>query len=553
VIRDNNAAFRYLVLNETNARYVDPNNTATQTLLPVILQINVPNNTTVTGQCLLYGFNSTDFSANGDNIEVVIDSATTFKWRRNGGAYTTGVAIASVVSIGANGLKLAFQTTTGFTVSDTWKWQRYNTLPTGDATTSRFVYDKAFYNTDAYFGGISRNIMRVRDGFITNVGYKRVYGKYVGVFNNHLIVGQFAEGVYNAISGVVDPFTAADTPFVLGWSDLNNPDNFFSTDVNEADTYPMPYNDYPDGLTLGITGMGQLGHTNWIYTADSMSSMDYVGLPRVFQILPAHPVGSIYPNGLVKTKVGHYFIARDNIYFFDGVQPRPIGDPVRKKLYSELMPATETYYDVVNGAYDPTKREVSWTYIYKNGSYYQVRQVVYMERYDRWFFRNMPDDSGALGLGCRCTGRTYADTERMLYGGLGAVWGDINAEGVGSILPDLAGASPSYTNPYAETNDLNNNDIFHVKETDGIMIDAGWTSGVTGLEVGFQRRALISEAVSLSALSQRWTNAQPGMKLGVPRGAGRVWRFSFTMYGTKPYGCVLNGWGDTLYDQGMER
>lgn len=555
VMRDANASIRYLILNETNARYVDPTNTATQTLLPCILQIYVPNNTTDTGQCLLYGFNSTDFSAAGDNIEVEIDAATTFKWRRNGGSYTTGVAIASVVSIGANGLKLAFMTTTGFTIGDKWKWQRYNTIPYDAAVTSttNFPYDRALYQTDAYIGGVGRSILRVRDGFITSVGYKRAYGKYVGVYQNHLLIAHFAEGVYNVSTGVADSYDRATTPFVLAWSDLNNPDAMHSTVLNEADQYPMPFNQYPDGVNYGITGMGPVGKTWYVYLADAMSTVDYVGLPNVFQILPAFPVGSIFPSGLVVTKNGHYFIAKDNLYFFNGVQPQPIGDPVRKKLFSELLPPTDARYEWTYGYYDTTNRKVIWRYWTLVGGYYQCREVVYMERYNRWYFRNVPSVDSAAGMNLRCTSRTYQDAERLLYGATGYIVGDINAENVSNIIYDVAGAAPGYTNPMAESSDLFYEDLFLKKESDGIYLDAGWTSGVTGIKTEAQARNLISEAVSLVDTGIVWDGTNPGQRIGLPRAGSRVFRYRFTGTGSKPYGVSINGWGDIIYAHGAER
>ena len=554
IIRDNNASLRYLILNETNARYVNPSATGTQTLLPCILQINVPNNATATGYCLMSGYNSTDFAADGDNIEVTIDAATTFKWRRNGGAYTTGVAIANGVAVGANGLKLYFNATSGFTIGDTWKWQRYNTIPYSGAisSTANFAYSRCFYNTDAYVGGVGRCVLRVRDGFITSVGYNRVYGKYVGIYQNHLVVAHFGQGVYNGSTGVADPFDAKTSPFVVAWSDLDNPDQFFVTSVNETDQYAMPYNEYPDGINQGITGMGLLGRTWYIYLSDSMSTMDYVGLPKVMQILPAFPVGSIFQSGLVVTKNGHYFIARDNVYFFDGTRPQPIGDPVRKKFFSELVDPTNTRWNWTSGFYDPYNRRVIWRYWTNVGGYYQCREMIYSELYGRWYFRNLPSaDSGSSNI--LTAGRTFNDTERLLYGASGTILGEINAENVSGIITDVAALSPTYTNPYAETNDLFYDDLFFIKENDRIGIDAAWTSGVDGIEVGFQARATLGTAVSLSALSQLWTSSQPGIVLGVPRSAGRVLRFSFKGKGTKPYGVVLNGWGEFVYAKQNER
>lgn len=538
---------RYLVLNEQTARYIDPTSTSTQTLIPAITQTKVPNNSTVYGQCLLYGFNSTDFSASGDYIEVKVVSTTQFQWNRNGGAWSGSVTMARDVAIGANGLKVDFFEVTGYTVNDLWRWTRTETIPysSGIASTKNFSYSAAPYLTDVYFGGIGRNVMRVRDGFITSVGYKRVYGKYVSVFQNHLVVSHFREGEYHASNGVTDGYTAATTPFVVGWSDLNAPDNFFATDVNEADTYNIPYSTYPDAVNYGITGQGQLGSTLYIYTAAGISAMDYIGLPNVMQILPKSNIGNLYPNGLVITPAGHYFISQDNIYFFDGLQPKAIGNAVYEKFFGEVLPLnpTDDNSESVLGYYDRFRQEVSWIYWTSTG---QTRQIIYSERFNRWTFRNLPY---ATANKPHAIGRVYNSTSRLLYGGVQKINFDYDStESTSNILLDDF-ANTGYTQPQAETNDLFYRDLYMKKEADSFYLDAGWDSGVTGLELSHSLRTFVSSSVSYTALSGLWTSANEQGKLSLPRGSGRVFRFKFKFSGSKPVGCILNAWGDIVYGE----
>ena len=61
---------RYLILNETNARFMDPATPTTPTVVPCILQVAKPNNTSLTGECLLYGFILTDFPAAASQVDV---------------------------------------------------------------------------------------------------------------------------------------------------------------------------------------------------------------------------------------------------------------------------------------------------------------------------------------------------------------------------------------------------------------------------------------------------------------------------------------------------
>lgn len=552
LIRTNTAALRYLVVNEQTARYVVPTSVATQTLVPAITQTKIPNNTTVYGQLLLYGFNTTDFSVSGDYIEVEIQSATTFRWNRNGGAWTSGVTVARNLAIGANGLKLDFLESTGYTAADLWRWTRTETIPYSSsiASTKNFSYSGAPYLTDVYLGGIGRNVMRVRDDFITSVGYNRVYGKHVAVFQNHLVVSHYATAAHSA-GAPSDPYAAATTPFVVGWSDLNNPDAFFATSVNEADTYSIPYNTCPEDINYGITGLGLLGPTLWLHTAAGMSSMDYVGLPNVMQILPRYNVGSIYHNGLVVTPNGHYFIGQDGFYFFDGNPPRQIGTTIYAKFFSEViqLDPTDDNSESVLGYYDMFRQEVSWIYWLSTG---QCRQIVYSERFNRWTFRNLPYETANKP---RAIGRVYNSATRLLYGGVAKVNFDYDStESTSAILLDDQ-ASAGYTQPFAETNDLFYRDLYLVKEAESFYLDAAWDSGVTGLQLSHSLRNLISTTPAFTALTDLWTPAIIEGRLSLPHGSGRVFRFRFKFSGTKPVGCVLNAWGDVNYgeNQGVKR
>lgn len=561
LVRSSTTQLRYLVVNETNARIVDPASLGTQTKLLTVLQTAVPNNTTSQGQCLLYGINPYDFTGSGDSISVKITATNKLQWRRNAGSWSADLTVDAVVNLGANGLKVAFLADTnytGFNIGDTWVWTASNTVPYSGAVTStvNFPYDSTTYKTDVYLGGIGRNVMRVRDGFITSVGYNRMYGKYVEVYQNHLVVAHAAMGQYHAVSGVSDPYTDADTPFTLAWSHLNDPDQFFATADNEADTYVVPYNSYPDMTNFGVTGLAKMGTSLYIYLPDSIYKMDYVGLPNVMQTLPAwENVGSMFPSGLVNTKRGHYFIGRDNFYFFSGLQPQVIGEPVREKFFSEVVPMLDGYFEKTYGYYDSYRQEVVWTYWTKVGSSYQCKQVVYMEKYNRWTFRNMPSkDSSSNDLLCMCD--MYNSPGQALYGGKDYLYVDYKSGEAGTAQNDLVGGT--FTQPLAETHDLYYDDIYVQKESDALYIDAGWTSGVSGLQASVSMRPYLSSSVSFTNANALWTQSVAEGRIGFPRDGvsptkGRVIRLRFTFSGTSPVGCVLNGWGDQIWSRGGER
>lgn len=556
LVRDKDFNLRYLVLNQKNLFYVDPTNTATQVNVPFVTQDRIPNNITVNGQCLLYGINTTDFAADGDTIDIVIDGATTFKWRRNAGAYTTLVPITTNVAIGANGLKVGFLATTGFTVADAWRWSRADAGGSagGGTAAAAGVYSKAQFGSDNYISSPNGGLIRVRNNFVNGVGYKRIFGKYVAVFQNHLLVGHFREATYSG-GAPVDSYVAATTPFVLGWSDLNNPDCFFSTPVNEAGTYNIPNNRDPEHSQYGITGMGLLNRSFLVYTASGMSTVDYVGLPNVFQTLPAYNVGCAFPGALVITPDFHYFISQDQIYRCNGNAPVAIGEPVRTKFFGEIVAASNANWPLTTGYYDAANQEVIWRYAIgpDANTHYQWRDMVYMEKYNRWYFRNVAYFSTGTPLAL-C--RTYNDPTRLLVGGFAEVLGDLNAEAATAILPDnVTVAGNTYTNPYAETNDLFYEQLFSTKECDGIYMDATWVSGsAKGIKTEFSIRNSLSVAPVMQDCGVLWQpNTDVDARIGLPRAAGRIYRLRFTGYGTKPVGVTINAWGETIYSKGAER
>lgn len=520
------------------------NGTIAQTQIPVVLQTAIPNNVTINGEVLLYGVNLTDFAATNDQIDVVIDGATTFKWRRNGGGYTALVPIAATVAIGANGLTLAFMATDGYTINDTWSWKR-TALPYAGTYPLQKV-ELTNFKADAYITGYDRAILRVRDNIATGVGYKRVWGRYVAVFYNHLMVGQFATSNYSA-GAPVDSYDAKVTPWRLGWSHLNDPDQFFQTDLNEADQYDIPANHHVDVPIQGITGMKPLGNFLITYLPDTMYTTTYVGLPNVMQTDQLNTkVGSMFDNGVVTTPYGHYFIARDNIYRFDGSQVVKVGFPVFNKFMDD-MSASGTIRQQLFGHYDADKCEVQWTYWFSAGVGLQCRQMCYQIDYNRWYFRNMP--STQISQDVRCiTG--YTEFTRRLYGCLQKIYIDEVPFAGGELLDTNTAGTGSYTQPYAETQDLIYGDLLWKKLASSVYPDAFWTfvtsvfNADTALTVAFQARNRASETASLTNLALTWDIATTERILSLPQAAGAVHRYRFKFTGTKPIGCIFSGWQD---------
>lgn len=526
LIRNLNEQLRYLVINHKTARYVDPTSTSTQVQIPVIVQTAKPNNTSVTGECLLYGFNVTDFAATNDEIEIEIQTATTFRWRRNAGSWTSGVAIGPEVALGSNGLKASFQDDDGYTAADVWKWKRsWNHPYTGaDATTDKFTFSVDFYDKDTYIGGLERNIMRLRDDFLTSVGYSRAYGKYVSIFQNHLFVGQYAAGVYDAAIGIKDGFNAARTPFIVGYSHLNNPDQLFSTDLNEADEYRFPQQAAGDLSHLGITGMGELNDRLFVYLPTSIKAGTYVGLPTVMQWNTAHPaVGNLFPAGLVKSVKGHFFISRDDIYLFNGIELKSIGQKVFEKFRNDIVPITDTRYTLTRGDYDSDRGEVIFTYWNLTGGNYQARQMIYQEKTDEWYFRNLPSaTSGATDIFCQTKfTQTYG---KQVYGGSGVVYYDVVN---GTAKKDEG--TDSYTKPLIETIMRDYNFRHATKETSTMLVDYVNSDNHT-MEVSIATGNTFAELGSYTVMgTYNPASHQVGKWFTFPKTVGRVIAFRFRL------------------------
>ena len=541
-VRDNVQAMQYLIINETNARFVSVNNTATQVLLPCVVQTVKPANITLTGECLLWGHNTTDFNAANDTITVAIHTdGSHFRWNRNGGSWSSDLVIGPQVAVGANGLYVSFQGQgaitdyVNFTVGDTWTWKRLNTVPynAAEPTTYDFAYTSDNYNSDTYIGGVDRNILRVRNNFITSVGYTRAYGMHVAVFYNHLFISQYAAGVVSG-GAVVDTFASATTPNILAWSHLNNPDQLFATNINEADQYTCSQQGFVDLANVGITGLSKWRSLLYVFLSDAIYTCQYVGLPNVMQFDQLNSaLGSIFKSGVVRTPMGIYFIGRNDVYVIRSFEPEPIGLKVRSKFFAEVVAGDDVTFQRTTGIYNSFNKEVVWTYFTIVDSYYQQRQMVYCELTDDWYFRNIPCADSA-GSDCTVIGERYDSDGKLLYGYAGNIIAtDLDPDVLPDGTHDVVGASPSYTEPYFETPFLREDtDAWHIKQASALGIDCNWgliadTADTTEVKVGLNATPFVAyDGVAMTDLAQTWT-FQSNDRLSLPRVAYRNIAYRF--------------------------
>lgn len=546
---------KYLLLNESNARFVDPVNPSVQTLIPSVVQISKPNDATLTGECLLSGISALDFTTAGDFFTITTVSATTFTWSKNGGAASAPLTIAqSVVLVGTIALSANFQSqgnpTTDFInypVGSVWAWQRGNATPfsLAEPTSFNVNFPSDCYMRDTYVGAVGRNIMRVRDDMITSVGYTRVYGFHVAVFYNHLFVSQYAPGVYDPVLGITDSFNSLDTPFTLGWSHLNNPDQFFSTLINEADTYEFPTQSYYELNDVGITGLAPWRGLLYVFTTDGCQTGQYVGLPNVMQFTPLNSnVGSIFKCGMVRTPFGIYFIGRNDVYVIRLFEAQAIGIKVRSKFFTEIVGYSDQHFQSTFGTYNPYTKEVIWTYwVLISAGVYQQRQMVYMEQTDDWYFRNLPCAGSTMVSDTLALCPQFGTFGQNLYGYKGQLTQDQPAGSTTGAIVDNASSPGSFTAPAFETPFITyGNDPFHVKQDSGLHIDAYWDLGTQLLVSRANKNLVGSGAATMVQLQETWKPGGTPERLSTPKDAFRqnAMRFQFDNGKQAVYGAIFN-------------
>jgi hypothetical protein len=548
---------QYFMVSPYTARLINPN-TSVNTYIPCVAQTGKPNNTTLTGECLLYGHNTTDFTTDGDKIDVQINTTgALFRWRKNATAWSADIAIGPSVAIGANGLYVSFQgegsTTdyTNFTIGDTWTWTRTAALPTSITALSVLAMNSPVWASEAYANDVyfcaNRVVMRARNNaantvapgqnFVTTVGYTRAYGNRCVVFNNHLFVAQYCAGEPVTTE---DAFEPAGTPFTLGWSHLNNPDQFFATQLNEADEYYLPNQPHADFQGYGITNMVVWRNLLFVFLADAMSTVQYVGLPNVMLITPTNSqVGCISPDGLIKTPSGIYFIGRTDFYRIRDYEPEAIGAKVREVVFGDLYanngPLSQLA-SLITATYNPGAKEVIWTYRYGNStsSLGLTRQVVYCELTDDWYFRNMPSILTTTAQYTMRAATIKLDTDQvMMYStDKNVVFVEQTASSVGTPAKDDIGIT--YTTPQIDTSYMPQSDGFHIKQGSSLHIDAAYSNDGIGIQVGIIPVSLIGAATTApTVLAQTWTTALPDTRLTLPRKAYRhiAYQFKFIASG----------------------
>lgn len=413
-----------LVTNETVRTFNSTMTGSYNTALHVIHQITVPAATGLTKGCRIQIDNVQAIGWTlGQNFEIEIDAATTFKWRVNGGAYTTGVAITTTgVSIGGI-ITVWFLTASGFTVGDRWEWKRTDASNYNFGGTSAGMPDQlpyVFNKGKMYYIAPDSRVMMFDIDHVITVGYRPVYASNLTFFDDHLVLTDYSTSHAQIAS------TARAC--IIGCSDKTDYHTFFSTDVNEADTYILPNNTRedlviegsPDQQVITCVGCFVLQDRLFVVTKKEFYHTPAFGLPIVFSF--SHFCDYADIKSIVIAKQGVYLITESptDITFFDGSSFKNVG--------YKLGDLASTKYDGSSfvGAYNEHSQE----FILSDSN--KKRVFVYQERYERWYSRRTHFASSVTCI--YATGAFSSDKIELFIGG-------------GSLLfvtDQLDSAAPSY-------------------------------------------------------------------------------------------------------------
>lgn len=164
------------------------------------------------------------------------------------------------------------------------------------------------------------------------------------------------------------------------WSDTYNPENFEISETTESDYFDLSVND------VEITGL--LPHRNQvvIFSANSIWTARYVGLPTVYQFEPAYStVGCTHHYSAVEVYDRIYFIGIDDVYVMDSFQIKGIKCAVWPEFSLELKKVSSA-----PATYDKERGIIYWN----TGE----KTFVYSVEENRWTTMDRPYVNDVLSI-----------------------------------------------------------------------------------------------------------------------------------------------------------
>lgn len=334
---------------------------------------------------------------------------------------TTVLWIGSIPNSVAQGYgKVLFLTTNGL-----FNYPDGSPLKTGllDAVGYR-RWSTFLYNNSLYYIN-ELNPLRRNDGSTDVVLANAPSGRYAVPWYDHIVVG-------------FPTYQNSVHPNRVMWSDLYNFGVWEPDAANEADHYDFVEWQLTDFPFCGVTGLGKLGSTLWIYTPTALIPMVYVGKPKVTQVVESgiiSGIGNTFPWSLAVMNNVHFFFdgIRKTFFAFDGGAPEPVGEPVRRYMADNLNtdPALASR---MWASVDYERGEIVWRFVSRNSSDHFDKLVRFSFWYKRW---STGSDENVHAF-CGPTFRVKSMGE--LQGTMGALTGTMGMLGTdGTVIPRLYG------------------------------------------------------------------------------------------------------------------
>lgn len=461
------------------------------TQVQVIRQTSVPATTTEFTSCcaVINDYAALNLTL-GSTLDVEMTGAAAFRWRKNGGGWTAGVPSLTGTSIDSGSVTLYFLASTGFAGTETWAWTRTDALYETGGIAQTYDWSYVVYLTQVYFVDYAGRVLVFENGGIRSVGFRPVYGTHVALFENHLFVANYSATV----------FTAGAASCVNANSDLNVFDNFYPTDVNEADTYLIPNNvlESDSRAARRIRGYFLKNQVLYVFTSTGIWAVQYYGLPLVFKhtFIQSFATTSNFAQPVVSGGKC-YLVSSFGLYVFDGNNLQRIGQEI---VGGHVGDASSAYFLLTSFRWGGTNPQQQEIWFYNEGSstlaggYVTPTQgagfYVYQEATNTWYFRAANFTTyRPRTMAVIVSGNTVA----LSYSFGVALSDDTFSNATSSTI--LADSPASLVQPpYLITQDLTFNEVQVVHEVNELYMDAYYGDdpttgyGTSGIKVEVAKR-----------------------------------------------------------------